>query len=213
MFSKFPLYIRIMKEENTVEREILEAASDLFLTIGFKSVTMDDLASEMGMSKKTIYTYFKTKTELVKASTEHLFFRINAGIEEIRTKNLNPIVELFTINKFVFKHLKNESSSPEFQLLKYYPKIHASLNEKKFTAIHECIVRGIERGKELGIFRIEIDPEIISRFYFFSITEIKNKDLFPEKDFITYEVIQAYLDYHIRGISTNKGIEILEKQA
>jgi len=200
-------------EENTVEKEILASAAELFLTKGFKSVTMDDLASEMGMSKKTIYTYFKTKTELVNASTEYMFCRIHSGINEIRSKKLNPIIELFTINKFVFKHLKNESSSPEFQLLKYYPKIHAALSQKKFITIHECIVSGIERGKELGLFRTEIDPEMISRFYFFSITEIKNKDLFPEKDFETYEIQQAYLDYHIRGISTVKGIEILEKQA
>jgi len=201
-----------MNLEQTVEQEIIESAADLFLTKGFKSVTMDDLASKMGMSKKTIYNFFKTKTELVKASTELMFCTISEGIDEIRTKELNPIIELFTINDFIFKHLKNESSSPEYQLLKYYPKIHNTLSQKKFIAVHECIVNGLDRGKKLGVFRNQIDPEIISRFYFFSISQIRDKDLFPDAEFKTYEVMKAYLDYHIRAIATNRGIEILEKQ-
>jgi len=201
-----------MNIEKTVEQKIIESAADLFLTKGFKSVTMDDLAFEMGMSKKTIYTFFKTKNELVLAATEQIFNSINTGINNIRSLNLNSIEELFTINDFVFKHLKKESSSPEYQLLKYYPKIHNQLNQKKFTVVHECIVEGLNKGKKAGIFRAEIDSEIIFRFYFFSISQIKNTDLFPELEFKNYEVLKAYLNYHIRGIATDKGLKILEKQ-
>lgn len=200
-----------MQSCDLAKQEIVNYATDLFLTKGFKSVTMDDLASEMGMSKKTIYTFFKTKNELVKASTEFVFYSISAGIDKIKEEDLNPIKELFTINNFVFKHLKNESSSPEYQLLKYYPKIHFSLNKRKFGVVHKCIVEGLERGKQLGMFRKEIDPEIISRFYFFSIAQIRDKELFPEEYFKAYEIIKSYLDYHIRGIATPKGIEFLEQ--
>ena len=200
-----------MQSCNSAKQEIINYATDLFLTKGFKSVTMDDLASEMSMSKKTIYTYFKTKNELVKASTEFIFNSISTGIDKIKEQCLNPIKELFTINDFVFKHLKNESSSPEYQLLKYYPKIHSALNHKKFHIVHKCIVDGLEKGKKIGMFRTDIDPEIISRFYFFSISQIRDKELFPEEVFTPYKIIKSYLDYHIRGIATPKGIEFLEQ--
>ncbi len=200
-----------MQTCDTVKQDIINYATDLFLTKGFKSVTMDDLASKMGMSKKTIYTFFKTKSDLVKACTEFMFYSISAGIDTIKEEALNPIEELFTINDFVFKHLKNESSSPEYQLLKYYPKIHSSLNQKKFGVVHKCIVDGLEKGKKIGMFRTDIDPEIISRFYFFSISQIRDKELFPEEIFTPYKIIKSYLDYHIRGIATQKGIAFLEK--
>jgi len=201
----------MIDEKNEIQ-EILECATRLFLSKGFKSVTMDDLAGVMGMSKKTIYSFYKTKSDLVKASVEYVFEFIKGGIDEIREKELNPITELYTINDFVFNHLKDESSSPEFQLLKYYPKIHSSLNSRKFEAVHDCMINGIERGKKLGFFRKEIDSEIISRFYFFSITEIKNPTIFPIEIFKPYEITKVYLEYHIRGIATLKGIEFLEKQ-
>lgn len=201
----------MMDQQNQNTKEIIEAATELFLTKGFKSVTMDDLANEMGMSKKTIYSYFKTKTELVQATIAQIFCNITQGIDSIRAQNLNPIEEIFTINDFVSKHLKNESSSPEFQLMKYYPKIHSALNCRKFEAVHECITNGLIKGQETGIFRKEADPELISRFYFFSISQIRNKDLFHESDFPTHKVLKAYLDYHIRGIATPKGLKILEQ--
>lgn len=201
-----------MISEKNEGQEILECATRLFLTKGFKSVTMDDLAAIMGMSKKTIYSFYKTKTDLVKASVEYVFEFIENGIDEIREKKLNPITELYTINDFVFDHLKDENSSPEFQLLKYYPKIHSSLNSRKFEAVHDCMTSGIERGKKMGFFRKDIDSEIISRFYFFSLSEIKNPTIFPVDSFKSYDVTKVYLEYHIRGIATPKGIEFLEKQ-
>lgn len=201
-----------MTETNDTRNQIITFATELFLTKGFKSVTMDDLASEMAMSKKTIYTYFKTKRDLILASANYVFQSIAEGIEVICNLSLNPIEELFTINDFAFKHLKNESSSPEYQLLKYYPKVHASLQKRKFDIVHNCMVESIERGKQLNMFRKEVNAEIVSRFYFFSIANIRDKELFPEAQFRTYDVIHAYLDYHVRGIATSEGIQFLENE-
>jgi len=84
----------------------------MFLNLGFKSVTMDDLANEMGISKKTIYTHFENKTKLVQECTFSLFNQINTGIEFICANVKNPIEELYDIKKFVISHLKDEKSSP-----------------------------------------------------------------------------------------------------
>ena len=100
--------------------KILETAADMFLSYGFKSVTMDDIASEMAISKKTIYVHFKNKIKLVEAVTLSLFENICEGIDGICEASANPIEELYDIKMFVMNHLKNEKASPQYQLKKYY---------------------------------------------------------------------------------------------
>ena len=199
-----------MIEEETLETQIIANATELFLTKGFKSVTMDDLASNMGMSKKTIYAYFKTKNDLVNAVTDYLFDIISTGIDHICEQDYNPIQELFTINDFVQKHLKNENSSPLYQLQKYYPKTHDKLIKKQFSVAHECVMENLEQGIEAKIYRENIHTDFIARLYFLTITGIKNEELFPKEIFPAHNTIITYLDYHIHGIATQKGLKILE---
>ena len=105
-----------------MKEALLEKATDLFLTHGFKTVTMDQLAGEMGMSKKTIYTFFNNKSELVDACTNQLFDFISCGVDHICTLGKNPIEEMYEMKRYVMVHLKDERSSPQYQLQKYYPK-------------------------------------------------------------------------------------------
>ena len=122
-----------------MKNSILKKSGELFLTYGFKSVTMDDIANKMGISKKTIYQHFKNKNCLVKETTLALFKIISEGINCICALEKNPIEELFNIKKFVLEHLKNEKSSPQFQLQKYYPKVFKSLKEKQFEVMQGCV--------------------------------------------------------------------------
>ena len=179
MFLKFPvLYLlSIMKEK------ILEKATDMFLNLGFKSVTMDDLANEMGISKKTIYAHFENKTMLVEETTMSLFCTISQGIDCICALGKNPIEELYEIKKFAMQHLKDEKSSPQYQLQKYYPKIHATLRQKQFDVMKDCVVDNIKKGIKLGIYLKNLNVDFISRIYFSGITSIKDKDLFPKTFF------------------------------
>lgn len=194
-----------------MKNQILEKATEMFLTLGFKSVTMDDIAAELGISKKTIYQHFATKPELVKHATLNLFETISCGIDDIHLQNLNPIEELFQIKQFVLQHLKNESSSPFYQLQKYYPKIHKTLKAKQFEKMGSCVVENLNRGVSLGLYRKEIDVEAIARFYFAGMTSIKDNELFPQNEFNPIHVQNLYLEYHLRGICTKSGIEKLEK--
>ncbi|VAW12639.1 Transcriptional regulator, AcrR family [hydrothermal vent metagenome] len=205
MFLKFPvLYLlSIMKEK------ILEKATDMFLNLGFKSVTMDDLANEMGISKKTIYAHFENKTMLVEETTMGLFCTISQGIDCICALEKNPIEELYEIKKFAMQHLKDERSSPQYQLQKYYPKIHATLRQKQFDVMKDCVVDNIKKGIKLGIYLKNLNIDFISRIYFSGITSIKDKDLFPQDLFPMTNLIDEYLEYHLRGIITSKGQEKL----
>ncbi len=192
-----------------MKEKIIQKANDMFLSLGFKSITMDDLASEMGISKKTIYTHFQNKTKLVEATTDHLFCAISNGIDSILQENYDPIEELYAIKAFVMHHLKNEKTAPQYQLQKYYPKIHQKLKAKQFEVFQECVVDNLKRGIEKGVFRKNIDIEFISRIYFIGTTGIKDQEMFPNNRFPVAKLMDDYLEYHILGITTEKGRKIL----
>ena len=194
-----------------MKSKILEKASEMFLNLGFKSVTMDDLANEMGISKKTIYTHFKNKTALVQGCTLHVFELISCGIDNICALKMNPIEELYEIKKFALQHLKYERSSPQYQLQKYYPRIYASLMAKQFEVMKDCVTENVRKGIELGIYRENLNIDFISRIYFSGVNSIKDNRLFPRELFPVRTLMDNYLEYHIRGIVTPKGRNILNK--
>jgi AcrR family transcriptional regulator len=173
---------------------------------------MDEIAKKMGVSKKTIYKYFENKTELVAAVTDYMFDTVSCGIDGICALQMNPIQEIFSIKRLVMKHLKDEKSSPQYQLQKYYPKIYASLTQKQFHIMQVCVVNNLKQGIEKGLYRTHIDLEFISRIYFNGMVGIKNKDLFPLTDYSMNTLINYYLEYHLRGIATEKGLQELQKQ-
>ncbi|MFC4267986.1 TetR/AcrR family transcriptional regulator [Polaribacter marinivivus] len=195
-----------------MEQKIVEKSTELFLNLGFKSVTMDEIASALGVSKKTIYKYFNNKTDLVNAVTNHVFDSISCGIDHICHLNMNPIDELFSIKRFVMEHLKDEKSSPQYQLQKYYPKIFLSLKKKQFEVMQECVIDNLKKGIELGLYRPNIDLEFISRIYFNGLIGIKDNDMFPLKNYSMKTLLNFYYEYHLRGICTAKGINQLENQ-
>ena len=194
-----------------MREKIIHKASNLFLTLGFKSVTMDDIANEMGISKKTIYVHFNNKTKLVEAVTFTLFENICEGIDCICEKANNPIEELYDIKMFVMHHLKNEKASPQYQLKKYYPPIHDQLKQKQFHKMQDSVSESVQKGIDTGVFRPNINADFISRLYFNGMTGIKDEAIFPRDKFNMEYLMENFLEYHLRAIVTENGFKILNK--
>lgn len=194
-----------------MREKILLGATDLFLNFGFKSVTMDDIANNLGISKKTIYQYFDTKTKLVEATTMYLFDSISCGIDRICQLEQNPIEEIYSIKEFVKEHLKDEKSSPQYQLQKYYPSIFKTLKNKQYDVMQTCVTNNLNRGIEHGLYRTSMNVDFISRIYFNTMLALKDKDLFPLEKFSMNMLMENYIEYHLRGICTSKGLESLNK--
>jgi AcrR family transcriptional regulator len=204
--STFAAVNRIMKET------ILKKATEMFLSLGFKSVTMDDIAAELGISKKTIYQHYANKTDLVEASTMYLFDTISEGIDSIRGQEKNSIEEIFTIRSFMMQHLNNESASPFYQLQKFFPKIFSCLRAKQFEKMNNCMKENLQKGVTLGVYRPDINIEFTSRIYFTGLTGVKDSDVFPTELFDINDVTRQFLEYHLRAIVTEKGLDILQKE-
>jgi hypothetical protein len=194
-----------------MREKIIHKSADLFLSYGFKSVTMDDIANALGISKKTIYLHFDNKTKLVEATTLSMFNIISHGIDCICALEKNPIEEIYDIKRFVSEHLKDEKSSPQYQLQKYYPKIFNSLKNKQFEVMYQCVNTNLNRGIKLGIYRDTINVDFITRIYFNCMLAIKDDNLFPNNTFSKNMLMENYIEYHLRGICTIKGIEILNE--
>lgn len=191
--------------------QILHTATQLFLDQGFKSITMDDIAREMGMSKKTIYSHYSNKEAIVTASAEDLFQNICGGIDHICALKMNPIEEMYDIKRFVLEHLKGERTSPMYQLQKYYPKVYQYMRKGQYDYMQTCVTDNLERGIDQGLFIKDINVQFVARIYFTGITGIKDESIFPHSQFPISDLNDMYLEYHIRGIVTPKGRKILNQ--
>lgn len=194
-----------------MKEKIRDTATQLFLERGFKSITMDDIANEIGMSKKTIYNEYSNKTELINDCVMHKFCGLSDGIDLIIAMDKNPIEELYEIKKYVMFHLNEEKASPQFQLMKYYPNIFKTLKHLHFNKMQKCVLSNVKRGLKQEIYRDNLNAEFIARIYYSGMNSIKDQNLFPLDKFPVSKLMDSFLEYHLRGIVTPKGKTILNK--
>lgn len=186
-----------------MKEKIIAKATQLFLKLGFKSVTMDDIANEMCISKKTIYKYFCNKELLIAETTETITKTIYATINEIVAKNYNAIAENFEIIKMIKEMFVSIETSPSYQLKKHYPEIHGKLTEKLQLEYMTLFKQNIEKGISEGLYRKTINVNNYVYFYYTLMFNI-NENISSEKEAQKLEL--EALEYHIRAMATTNGI-------
>nr|WP_294928601.1 TetR/AcrR family transcriptional regulator [uncultured Flavobacterium sp.] len=193
-----------------MKEKIIAKASDLFLKLGFKSVTMDDIAGEMCISKKTIYKYFCNKEVLVEESTSMVHRQVHEIIDTIVAKNYNAIHENFEIREMFRDMFKNNAdTSPIYQLKKHYPEIYQNVLSKEIDQCTEYFRVNILKGIEENLYRADLNIDIYVKFYYTLIFHI-NETTVSERE--AQEIELEALEYHTRAMATEKGIIELEKQ-
>ena len=188
---------------------IIEKATKLFLQLGFKSVTMDDLAVSLGISKKTLYVHFENKHQLVKEVAHSIFEKVTRDIIKIKDGTSNPIEEIHCVKMEAMKYLGSEKTSPNYQLQKYFPKIYEDLKTKEYQYLGDLVKNSLQNGIDTDLFRAEIDVEFVSRLYLNGMRGIRDIEIFPIEQFKIEELFENYLDYHLRAIVTPKGLKSL----
>ncbi len=191
---------------------ILAKVRELYMKYGIKSVTMDDVANELGISKKTLYQFVSDKDELVGKFIE---YEIDIRQEEIFKcfqKGFNAIEELFEISLFMNKMMREQNPATEHDLKKYYPEYYQKTISTRRERMNKYILLNLEKGKKEGLYRKEVDNEIISKLYLSRSETIHINSLFTVEEFTSMRLFRELLTYHIRGIATEKGIEVLERK-
>ena len=189
--------------------KILQKSTDMFLRLGFKSITMDDIACEMCISKKTIYKYFSNKDLLIEESVQMVHKEVHETITKIVSQNFNAIEENFEIRRMFKEMFKSAESSPIYQLKKHYPEIYEKVLTMQVSVCEECFRDNIIKGIKEGLYRKDLDIENYVKFYYTLIFSI-NENTMLEKD--AQELELKALEYHIRAMATLTGIKELEKQ-
>jgi AcrR family transcriptional regulator len=192
-----------------MKEKIIAKATDLFMKLGFKSVTMDDIAGELCISKKTIYKYFCNKEILIEESTTTVHKAIHQSIDTIVANNHNAIEENFEIRKMFREMFKSYHDSPVYQLKKHYPEIYNIVMTREITECNFVFKQNIEKGIKEGLYRKDIEIDTYVEFYYTLIFSI-NGNISTEKEASVLE-LQA-LEYHTRAMATADGIIELEKQ-
>ncbi|MBP1225370.1 TetR/AcrR family transcriptional regulator [Flavobacterium sp. 1355] len=193
-----------------MKEKIISKASELFLKLGFKSVTMDDIAGEMCISKKTIYKYFCNKEVLIEESTSTVHRQVHEIIDSIVAKNLNAIHENFEIREMFRDMFKNNiDTSPIYQLKKHYPEIYQNVLSHEIEQCTKYFRENIEKGIREGLYRPDLNIDIYVKFYYTLIFHI-NENTISERE--AQEIELEALEYHTRAMATEKGILELEKQ-
>jgi len=186
--------------------------SVLFKKYGIKSVTMDDISRELGISKKTLYQHFENKIDIINKVAD---FEINSEFDELNdlcAKNEHVIDQLRIISKYIIE--RNFSFNPHliYSLSKYYPKIWEELVKKRQEFILSMIAKNLSKGIKQGIYRENLDLNIIHLFYMF-LLNIRSIEMHMDWSIENFEqTFNTIFLYHIRGIANTEGIKYLEKQ-
>ena len=201
---------KIQKSDFTVKMKdkIINKAKEMFLRLGFKSITMDDIACEMCISKKTIYKYFSNKDVLIEQSVEMVHKEVHETIDQIVAKNFNAIEENFEIKRTFREMFKSAESSPIYQLKKHYPEVYAKALSSQIEVCEKCFRDNIQKGINEGLYRENLDINNYVKFYYtliFNINENTASGIEAE------ELEVKALEYHIRAMATLAGIIELEK--
>jgi TetR/AcrR family transcriptional regulator, biofilm operon repressor len=189
--------------------KIIHKATELFFKLGFKSVTMDDIACEMCISKKTIYKFFANKEILIEEGNKVFHEKVQNGIQDIMANSKNAIQENFLIRKMFVDMFKIADTSPLYQLKKHYPEIHQKVITQEIEVCSECFRQNIVKGIKQGYYRKDIDIEPYIKFYYTLIFSI-NDNTVSESE--TQKLEYKALEYHTRAMATVDGIIELEKQ-
>lgn len=193
-------------------KNILEKVQTLYKKYGIKSVTMDDISRELGISKKTLYQYVKDKNELVEMVID-LELETNICLFRSVLKNdLNAIEELFEVHKLVNTLVRNQNASEEYDLKKYYPDIYKKVIKTRRERMYCNVLDNIKKGKTEGLYRENLNEEIIAKSYVMRIENAVDSEIFTPEEKNSVTLFFEMFIYHIRGIANEKGIKVLEEK-
>lgn len=190
---------------------IKEKADELYRRYGIKSVTMDEIASQLGVSKKTIYHSFKDKNELVDAVIEEMLEHHKVCCRTSRNKAINAVQEVYLGMESLQEMLDNMNPSILFDIERGHPQTFKKFKEFKYNFLFELMKSNIERGKREGLYREEINAELICKVRIETIMLAFNEEIFPKHQYSLVYIQQQLIEYFLYAMVTPKGYKLITK--
>ncbi|MEP7257961.1 MAG: TetR/AcrR family transcriptional regulator [Flavitalea sp.] len=190
---------------------IQQKANDLFRRYGVKSITMDEIASQLGVSKKTIYLYFSDKDELVDVVTANLIDYAQQSCEKHKQGSLNAIHEIFQAMDFINEMFTDLNPVMLHDLDRFHPKAFRIFLDHKNKYLFQLIKANLERGISEELYRPEINIDIIARLRLEGMLLGFNQDVFPATKFNLAEIQRQIIDHFLFGVASQKGYKLILK--
>lgn len=191
--------------------KILDAAEALFKKYGIRSVTMADIARELGISKKTLYLHIENKHDLVAKIVRRYIEEEKVVCHQVITEADNALDELLRIGAYIQHQIRDINQSMIYDLQKYYRPIWQLLDHFNHGYIMSTAENNLRRGVLEGIYRKDLNIEIIAKIYVGLIPILSDEKVFPLRDYPTSRIYKEFMTYHIDGILSEKGRTVLKK--
>ena len=198
-------------EEINIKDKILKGAEDLFMKYGVRSISMDDIARHLSVSKKTLYQHFADKEDIVTMTCQAHLSRNIKEFNKVRDDSQNAIEELANLSVCLKKTMEDINPSLLFDLQKYHPRAWSVWLDHKNKFIRESVVRNLKQGISEGYFRPEINPEIIAAVRLELVQLAFDESVFPREKFRLPDVQMAIFDHFVHGLVTEKGRKLYQK--
>ena len=188
---------------------ILDRILALFVRYGVRSITMNDIARELGVSKKTLYSDFKDKEDLIKQVVDFDKSQSRHVLDELYESELNALEEVYQVNSRIHSIRSCYSPSFHYDLKRYYPDTYRSWIQDKRQNMYDLITKNLRKGKKEGLYREEIREHIIARLYMARVEMLDSNEIIEEQETLSAEFMQEIFFYHLHGICNDKGLKNL----
>ncbi|GAC1424863.1 MAG: TetR/AcrR family transcriptional regulator [Flavisolibacter sp.] len=198
-------------KDRDVKERILVKTHELFNRYGIRSVSMDDIAAQLGISKKTLYQYYSDKDELVNAVFGRIMEENKMQCLEFSKKGVDAIAEIFMSFDMVEVMLSEMNPSLLFDMQKYHPSAFKKFDEYRNNFLYKMIKDNLKSGIQEGLYREDMDIDILTRFRLYSIMMSFNQEVFPNNKNNLVYIEQQLLEHFLYGLATPKGYRMIQK--
>ena len=198
-----------MKE---AEKKLYARIRSLFMQYGIRSLTMDDIARQLRISKKTIYKHVRDKAQLVKHCVTCHIAEMNDELAEVRKSHIDAVEQMIAIGAFIVTKVGNMHPSVFFDLEKYHPDALHLIEDNKENVTRQVIEDNIRLGIGQGVYRADMDPEIIARAFMHLTDGLLHGRMNNPMDRSFKDTYNELFRYHFYGIATEKGRRLYDQK-
>jgi AcrR family transcriptional regulator len=192
-------------------KKIIAKAQELFMQYGLKSISMDDVARTLGISKKTLYRCVSNKADLIRKGLVMHIEEEKMVLDEIHKTAENAIDEMIKISRYMSQTLQKVNPSVIHDLQKYYQSSWELMESLHFEHTYFLIKNNIEKGIAEGLYRDDVPADIIAKLYIGRIDLVIDKNLFPIGEYTFSQIHRTMIRYHLHGIMSEKGVNIFKE--
>ena len=200
-----------MQAQDPTYTRILESAEQLFFRYGIRSISMDEVARSLAVSKKTLYQHFENKDELIYAIGKK---RIEADCQkwkDLNQANRSALEEMLVVTYMLRKELSAHNPIIIHELKRFHPRVWKLFEEQRESTFEDSIMQNLRKGIDEGCYRPEINLKVLARFRFMMVTMSFDPEIFPPNEFVFMTVQEQMLEHFVRGLLTEKGQRKWEK--